>query len=590
MTMLEIAGETLAQVGSLPGRGWRRLARLRGESDERLVLMLPLAVAVGIASGLSAVALRSGVHEVFHWLAGVRSGALGIALPAGGMVLGVLVVRKLFREAPGHGVPQVIRAVCRDGGRMPRRSILSRWVGSMLTVSAGGSAGLEAPIVFSAGALGSAIGGLAKVDERRRSVLLACGVAGGIAGIFNAPITGLVFAMEVVLAEWSALSIVPVVLAAVSATELSRNLLGNAGAFSHSSFEMSTTDLLWCVGLGIVSGFVSAALARTLRFFERVSEKLPAREIVAPAVLGLGVGVAGLVMPQAVGEGYETAQAAISGNLAAGVWLCAALALAKIVTTGLTLGSGAPGGVFAPCLVVGSVVGVCFSRAAQAVLPAGHPLAHEGSYALAGMSGLVAGVMHAPLTGILLVVEVTGGYQLILNLMLVAVISLVVARQFDRHSIYTEALAERGELLRPGTDRRILSDLRVHETLDQFVDPVRETMTLADFVEVVKKSKRNHFPVLRADGVTFAGILHLGDVRELLFDPELARLTLIGTVMDANVARVPADADLSDALEIFERTGAWVLPVVDGERFAGLLSKSTLFDHYRRELSVQAPG
>lgn len=590
MTLGGLAGEAVEQVRRLPGRGMRGLVRLRGEPDERLLLMLPLAVVVGLASGLSAVALRSSVHHVFEWLAPLRGGLAGLVVPAVGLPLGVLIVRRLFREPEGHGVPDVIRAVCREGGKMRRRSMASRWLGSLVTVASGGSAGLESPIVFSGGAVGAAVGSLLNLDERRRSVLLACGVAGGISGIFNAPITGLVFAMEVVLAEWSALSIVPVVLAAVAATELSRVLLGNEVSFLHAQFEMGTTDLLWCVLLGLCSGLLSAVLVRGMRWAQRLAARVPAREFLSPLSFGLVLGIVGMGLPGAIGEGYGTAQSAIRGEMAAGLFLVFGLIALKVLATSLTLGCGAPGGVFAPCIVLGSALGVAFQRAALVPLPSGYGLAHEGSYALAGMSGMVAGVLQAPLTGILLVTEVTGSYALILNLMLVAVISLVTARNFDRHSFYAKELARRGELLRPGTDRRILADLRVRETLDEFVDPIRDTMTLEQFVEVVKRSKRNHFPVLRADGETFAGMLHLGDVRELLFDPEVARVTLVGTVMQSEVPHVPADANLADALEIFERTGAWVLPVLEEGRFVGFLSKSSLFDHYRRELSVQAPS
>jgi CIC family chloride channel protein len=200
----------------------------------------------------------------------------------------------------------------------------------------------------------------------------------------------------------------------------------------------------------------------------------------------------------------------------------------------------------------------------------------------------VAGVMQAPLTGIFLVMEVTDGYEVILPLMIVSVLSLVVTRRFGRYSMYTRELAESGDLLRPGTDRRILADVTVRETLDHDVTPVFEDMTLLDFTEVLKTSHRNHFPVLRSGSDEFSGMLELGPVREILLDSELARVTLVGTMMDTETPTIPLDASLAEALALFEQTGAWALPVVDGRRFAGLLSKSSLFDHYRRELSVQA--
>ena len=294
-----------------------------------------------------------------------------------------------------------------------------------------------------------------------------------------------------------------------------------------------------------------------------------------------------MAYPGAIGEGYSVARAAIHSELGPGLILCLGLAVAKLAATGLTIGSGAPGGLFAPSLVIGSVVGVGFGRALAAFVPGNLAFAVEGSFGLVGMSGLVAGVMQAPLTGIFLVMEVTAGYDVVLPLMIVSALSLVIVRRFERYSLYTVELAETGDLLRPGTDRRILADVRVSETLDADATPVPDNMTLADFTEVMKTSRRNHFPVLRAETREFAGILELVRVRALLLDPALARVTLVGTVMDPDVPRIPLDASLADAMDVFERAGAWVLPVVDGKRFAGLLSKSSLFDLYRRELVAQ---
>ncbi|MBW1688903.1 MAG: chloride channel protein [Deltaproteobacteria bacterium] len=578
------AQETIPSVA-----GWRRLASFLGPEEEQWGSLLLLALGVGVLSGASAVGLRSAVHALFHGLAPLRDGWLGPLLPAFGAALGAAIVLQLFREPPGHGVPEVIRAVCRDGGRMRRRSIFSRWLGSLCNVASGGSAGLESPIVFSAAAIGSTVGGWLQLDERRRTLLLACGVAGGISAVFNAPMTGMIFAMEVVLAEWSAFAIVPVVMSAVAATELSRIVLGDAQSILHAPFDMGARDLLACALLGIVAGLVSAVFTRTIALFQGLAARIRGHRILAPALFGLLVGVIGIVAPGAIGEGYDTARAAIHSELAPGLLFCALLVFAKLVTTGLTIGSGAPGGVFAPCLVLGSLLGVGFSRVLGVLLPDTLSLSVEGSYALVAMSGLVAGVMQAPLTGIFLVMEVTDGYEVILPLMIVSVLSLVVKRRFDRYSMYTHELAESGDLLRPGTDRRILADVSVRETLDQDVTPISEDMTLLDFAEVLKTSHRNHFPVLRSGSDEFAGMLELAPIREILLDPEMARVTLVGTMMDSDTPTIPLEASLAEALSLFEQTGAWALPVVDGRRFSGLLSKSSLFDHYRRELSVQAP-
>lgn len=568
-------------------KAWRRAAGYLGPEEERWGAILLLALAVGLLSGAAAVALRSAVHLVFEGLETLRAGWWGPVLPAIGAAAGVAIVSWVCREAPGHGVPEVIRAVCRDGGRMRRRSIFSRWLGSLVNVSSGGSAGLEGPIVFSGAAVGSFLGSTWRLDERRRTVLLACGAAGGIAAVFNAPMTGMIFAMEIVLAEWSAFSILPVLMSAVAATVLSRLWLGDIQPLPYAPFAMGVHDLVACGVLGVLAGLVSVALVRGIGLVHRATLRLPGAALAAPTLCGLLVGVIGIAFPGAIGEGYGVARAAIHSELGPGLIFCLGLALAKLATTGLTIGSGAPGGLFAPSLVIGSVVGVGYGRALTALLPVGPAFAVEGSFGLVGMSGLVAGVMQAPLTGIFLVMEVTAGYDVVLPLMIVSALSLVVVRRFERYSPYTVELAESGDLLRPGTDRRILADVKVSETLDADATPVPDDMTLAEFLEVVSTSRRNHFPVLRGESQEFAGILELVRVRALLLDPALSRVTLVGTVMDPDVPRIPLDASLADAMDVFERAGAWVLPVVEGKRFAGLLSKSSLFDHYRRELVAQ---
>ena len=597
MSALERQGESIQGASGNEDEevhGLRRLRRMLGQTEERWEKLLPLAILVGLLSGGSGVGLRAAVHELFHSLEPLRQGRLAPLLPALGALLGVFVVAFAFRERGGHGVPEVIRAVCRRGGSMSRRSMLSRWLGSLATVGSGGSAGLEGPIVYSGAAIGSAVGGWFHLDERRRAVLLACGVAGGISGVFNAPMTGMVFSMEVVLAEWSAFSIVPVVVGAVAATELARYLsqewLGLAEPFAHVPFSMQTWDLVACVALGLFAGGASTALTRAIAFSERIARRLPRAPWSAPLLFGISVGLIGWQLPETIGEGYGTVSLALQDSLPTGVLLCFALLLGKLVTTGLTLGSGAPGGIFAPSLVAGALLGVTFARAMGHLLPGTMPLSNEGSYAIVGMAGMVAGVMQAPLTGILLVMEVTSGYEVILPLMIVSVTSLIVARRFDRYSLYTREVAETGELLRPGTDRRILADLHLIEILDEDVTPVPDDLSLAQFVRVAKSSHRNHFPVLRSGSDEYLGMLELSFVREILLDPELARVTMVGTMMDSEVPTLPPDATLASALEVFEKEGAWVLPVVEGQRFVGLASKAKIFDHYRRELSVQTAG
>lgn len=564
----------------------RRVLDLIDAREEAWARIFPTAIGVGLLAGGAALGLHAGTHLLQDLLAPLMDGPAVLALPALGALAGSWVVVRLLREPPGHGVPEVVRAVCREGGRMHPRSIVSRWLGSLLAVGSGGSAGLEGPIVHSGAAIGAFVGERTHLDDRKRGILVACGVAAGIAGIFNAPLTGLAFSMEIVLAEVSALSLAPVVLAAAVAAALARSVTGDSPAFeAPMELSLGALDLALCLALGIACGLVGVVLTRGIRLTHGLGERLRLGRLGTPAAFGLGVGLVGLLDPRALGDGYPLIQDAIAGELGGLLGALGLLLGLKVVASSFSLGSGAPGGVFAPSLVLGAVAGVLFHRLVTPLVPSGE-LAPVGSFALAGMGGLIAATLQAPLTGILLVMEVTGGYGASLALMTTSVAAVLVARRFEPHSFYMRTLRESGDLLRPGTDQRILADVRVRECLDGEVVPVREAMTLAQLVRAARRTTRNHFPVLDEEG-GLVGMLELSSVRELLLDPELAQVTLVGTVMVEQAEVLPADADLAQALERFDALGAWVLPVVEEGRFLGLVSKSTLFGIYRNELRMQ---
>ncbi len=445
--------------------------RTRGARLEPWMLAVAAAF-VGAAAATVAVALRSGVHLLFEALKPLREHWWGmLVLPALGAMLGVAIIRVLFREPGGHGVSAVLASVTRRGGHMRRRSVVSRLIGSLVNVAAGGSAGLEGPIAFSAAAVGSNLAGGLRMAERQRVLLLGCGVAGGIGAIFNAPLTGMIFTMEVVLAEWTLGALLPIAIAATVATEIGRLALGAEGAF-RTSFDPSwgAHDLAASAVLGAAAGLLSVVLVAGIFRGERITRALKKSFISGPLGLtaglaGLGVGALGLLVPEAIGEGYGTVNAALGGELLLGPGLLLLLG-AKLLTTTITLGSNAPGGIFAPALVLGSVLGYGFGALLHTLLPE-VGFAVPSFFALAAMAGLVSGAMQAPFTGIMLALETTNGWEGTLPLILVAVISVLVSRTFLRHSLYTWELAERGELMRPGSDRRILAELRAEEILDR---------------------------------------------------------------------------------------------------------------------------
>jgi len=551
------------------------------------------ALIVGLAASIVAMMLRGGVYFLFELSSELRTHWWGmLLLPAAGAMLGVFIIRVLFREPGGHGVPSVLEAVTRKGGHMRRRSIISRLLGTLSNVSAGGSAGLEGPIVYSAAAVGSSLADIMRMAERQRVLLLACGVAGGIGAIFNSPLTGMIFAMEVVLAEWTLGALLPIAISATVATEFTRIFFSAHEPLSgHRLADTGHSYDLFAFGaLGLLAGLLSVALVVLIFRTEVITRKwkkgfATANLGVIAALAGLGVGAIGVFVPEAIGEGYGTIANILSGHTEFGVTLLILL-VAKLFATTLTLGSNAPGGIFAPSLVLGAILGYGFGGLLQAVFP-DIAFASPSFFAIAAMAGLVAGSMQAPFTGIMLALESTGSWDGTLPLITVSVLSVLVSRTFLRHSFYTWELAERGELMRPGSDRRILSEMQVGEMLDDDFISITSGSTLDDLTRELPNTSRNQFAVVDESG-RFLGMLSVTSLRGVIFDEMVRKVTPVDTVMDAAVPTLQSDSSLLAATEVFEDSGAWVLPVVDAEGiFLGTVSKSMLFDRYRSELIVQ---
>lgn len=554
--------------------------------DERLSLM-GIGIVAGVGAGLAAVALTRSILALEHLLDGTRAGWWTFVLPGLGAAASVLFLRHVMREDAGHGVPEVIFSVSRLGGRLHRRSAVSRLVSSCLTIGTGGSAGPEAPVVMSGAAIGSNVGRFFGLGERQRVVLVGCGAAGAIASIFNAPIAGMVFSMEVILGAWSRVNIAPIAIASVAGAEVSRLLNGNQIPFGPARFSIDLADIVASVGLAVVAAAASLLLTRSLRasheLWERAPLPAPARALAGGAV----VGVIGLALPVVLGEGYHAVRAAIEGTFEPGLALVAVAVLAKIVATSTTIGSGGSGGVFAPSLVVGSLLGLAYYRGLTWLLP-GVDIVPEGCFALLGMAGLLAGLLQAPLTAIFLIVEITGGWSVILPLIVVSVVSATVCGRLEPASFYLRDLVARGQLLRPGTDARVLADLTAEELLERDAVRVTEDMRLRDLVEIVKHSHRNYFPVEDRDRRRFVGMVHLDDVREVLFTPELYDAVLVADLMNPSPATVAPDDSLAEVLERMEILRVFSLPVVEDGGFRGMVSKATILDQYRKELNVQS--
>jgi CIC family chloride channel protein len=554
-------------------------------ADDRLLLIV-IALMVGICSGLAALALNRSLAAVLTWLHPYRGQVWAFVLPGVGAALSSLFLNKVVNEGAGHGVPEVVYAVSRHGGLLRFRSSYSRLISSFLTIGSGGSAGPEAPVVMSGAAIGSNIAKYFSLNDRQRTTLVGCGAAGAIASIFNAPIAGMVFAVEVILGEWSARNIIPIAMAAVAGTEVSRILQGNQIAFEYRHFDIHLVDIAASAGLAVAAALASVLLTRALRATHRLSGRLVVPAWVRAALGGCLVGLIGLRLPVVLGEGYHAIDEMIGGHFASGLLIAAAAALAKVLATALTLGSGGSGGIFAPSLVIGSLVGLVYHRALIWIWPA-IGLVNEGCFALLGMAGLISGMLQAPLTGIFLIVELTGGYETILPLIIVSTIATTLSHYFEPASYYLRDLVERGQLLRPGTDRRVLTDMSVREMLETDCVGVAPEMRLREFIEVVKRSRRNYFPVSDPRSGIFLGIVYLDDIRPYLFDPLLYDAVVVGQFMHAEVQVASPDDDLHEVLRRMDTERRFSMPVVFNGRFLGMISKATLLDRYRRELMVQ---
>lgn len=567
---------------------WLSMVKLKWaifRSDDRLIV-IALAGFVGCCSGLAAVALNRALHLLGAVTHGMHHHWWAFVLPAIGASLSALFLNNLLKERTSHGVPEVVYAVSRYGGLLRFRSSFSRLISSCLTIGSGGSAGPEAPVVMSGAALGSNIAKRFALMERQRIILVGCGAAGAIGAIFNAPITGLVFTVEVILGEWRAFNIIPIAISSVAGTEVSRLLQGNQIAFGHQQFNIGLPDIAASFGIAVFATIASVFLSRLLRSMHHVAADTKLPHWLRPAVGGLAVGIVGIYLPIVLGEGYGAIEQMIQSRFETGLLIAVVAVLAKMIATALTLGWGGSGGIFAPSLMVGSLLGLVYYRLLVWVIPT-EAIAVEGCFALLGMAGLVSGILQAPLTAIFLVVEITGSYEVILPLIIVSALTSTFCYYIEPGSFYLRDLIEKGQYMRPGTDARVLADLSVRELVETDYLPVPGNMLLKDFIDVIQHSPKHMFPVEDHIDSRYLGMIFIDRIRPYLFDSHMHTVLMTEQVMETNVPQVNPDDELADVLSTMENASLSSLPVVGNGRFLGMLSKSVLLDYYRKELIVQ---
>ena len=553
--------------------------------NERLQLVIIGAV-VGVGGGLASVALNRSLEWGAEFLHPYRHQWYSLFLPACGAALSIIFLLYLAKDIGGHGVPEVIYSVVRRGGLIRFRSSYSRLVSCCLTIASGGSAGPEGPVVISGGSVASNITSFFRLRDRQRIVLVGGGAAAAIASIFNAPVAGIAFSLEAIMGEWTPTNLITVGVASAIGTEVSRILQGNQIPFEGPPFVISDIDVVACLGLAVFTSFASVFFIRLLRYVREISGKAIPILWVRAACGGLLVGLIGLLFPSILGEGYGAVRTVIGGNFTEGLAIAGLIALAKIAATTLSIGTGGIGGIFAPCLVIGSFVGLFYQRLLVYLIPGLH-WAGEPYFALIGMAGVISSVLQAPMTGIFLITEITGGYEVLVSVLLVSVISVTMSRVFEPYSVYHQELVAHGELLRPRTDRKVLSELTIMELLDHNYKEVPPEMTLGEFVEIVKQTSYHFFPVIDSGTERYLGLIHSDDIRSYFFDSNLYNSLLVEELMDPTVPTISLDDELPEVLDIFEYGHDSTLPVVHDGRFLGLISKATILDHYRKELIVE---
>ncbi|MCP4214142.1 MAG: chloride channel protein [bacterium] len=550
--------------------------------------MVIIGIIVGLVSGLAAVGLNKWLHFLSHELGHYKGTVYFLLFPMVGIVLTVLFLKYVARDFGGHGVPEVIHSVSMKGGALKLRSAFSRLLGSLITLSCHASAGPEAPIVISGAAIGSNVAAYFKSNEKIKIAVAGSGAAAAIAAIFNAPITGIIFTMEVILGEWSYRTMLPVAISSVTGTVVSRMLQGNQIPFAHRVFNVNVNDILATVGLSVAIAFFAFVFIKTLKWSSALLDKYLSHFIVKAFVGGSIVSGIILFFPRVGGEGYDVVRQVISGEFKSGIGILLVLVAMKMLATAFTLGAGGAGGVFAPSLVIGSLVGFFYFKLLVFLFP-GTEFTGAGLFALVAMAGMISGTMQAPLSGIFLIVEITGGYDAILPLLLVSFLTTMMVKHFEKHSIYHYELVKKGHLLRPQTDARILSDIKTEELLETDLTIVRPDMLLKEMIPIIKKSKYDYFPVEDAKTGNFLGMVYFSDIKKYLFDPALLNFTLVSVVMHnyRELTLLSLEETVSCIADKFDVSNFRTLPVVHDGKFLGIISKATILDHYRKELKAQ---
>ena len=577
---------------------WRR----KHFSEAKFVLLISFLV--GIFTACAGLLLKWIIEQIEHMLthgfSDTSANWLYLVYPVVGILLTMLFIRYVVRDDIGHGVTKILFAIARKQSRIKPHNTFTSILASAITIGFGGSVGAEAPIVLTGSAIGSGFGQLCRLSNKYMMLLVGCGAAGAVAGIFKAPIAGLVFVIEVLMIDLTMTRLLPLLVTSVTAAGLTFAVSGTSPIFEFHLQDAFVVDRIPAyLALGIVCGLASLYFTRTMNMLEGIFRCLKGqytRFLFGAAMLSLLI----YLFPSLYGEGYDLITLLLNGKGQAD-WDMAMdrsffygsqhlliylllVVIFKVFASTATNGGGGCGGIFAPSLFLGCVCGFIFCRVWNMYDVLGIDIP-ERNFAMLGMCGLMSGVMHAPLTGIFLIAELTGGYALFMPLMIVAVCSYLTIKCFEPHSIYAMRLAQRGELLTHHTDKSILTLMSMNSVIQRYDHVLYPDMNLGDVATQVSNSKNHVFPVLNKQK-QFVGAVYLDDIRHLVFRTELYRNFTVSQLMTQPKAQLSVNDPMDVVISVFDRTGAWTLPVVDAEgTFVGFIRKSTVLTVYRQMLA-----
>jgi len=567
--------------------------------SERAFITL-LSIIVGIFSGLAAVIIKNTVRLtqrlVDNLLKSEVHNYIYFALPIFGIFLTVIVVKYVVRHHVRHGIPTVLYGISKQRGRIKNHNLYSSVIASSLTVGFGGSVGLEGPTVATGTAWGSWLAKMFRLNYKNTILILASACAGAMAAIFKAPIAAIVFAVEVIMIDLTVFSLVPLLLSSATGVVTSYLFLGQDVLYPFEIKDMFVLgDIPYYVALGIITGFISVYFIKSFLFISNKFDRMRNNKN-RLLVGGISLGTLIFFFPSLYGEGYESINSCLAGNLDylfnnslfyglkdqmwAAFVLLAAVILLKIIAMSITFGSGGVGGIFAPTLFMGVNTGMFFSMLINLT---GIRHVNTNNFALIGMAGLIAGVLHAPLTGIFLIADLTGGYKMFVPLMVTATFAYIIVRTFTPYSVYHYQLARRKELLTHDKDANVLQMLEVRKLVETNFEKLSPDATLRDLTEAISRNHRDLFPVVDKDG-NMLGMLKMDDVRQMIFHHELYDKIKIKDIMYMPENYIDVNDSMDVVTEKFESSGRYNLAVLNNGKYLGFISRARVFTNYRKRI------